>query len=197
MKQGVVSVFAAFVCGGLLDASAVESFSVSCRQREIPEAGYVKEMVINADQLELSFIPPVYWRTASEANGLRWTWASRDSTALLSLSVRVDPKQTAVPPNVDAMRKVVLDRYPESRVVEQFRCYSAGGQGQTFDLEQPVDLTLKRFIRVAQVQFQGGAVEFTLVTSKTAFPEYRHAMTGLMNSFRVAVPPKKPSVAKK
>jgi hypothetical protein len=101
--------------------------------------------------------------------------------------VRVRPKLEVVDGQTieEAIRKLVLQRFPEGEIVREFAGHTGNGQGTTFELERRFAADLQLTTRVTLVPFEGGIIELELTAASAQFEKCTAAYGCLLTSFRV------------
>ena len=179
---------------------AAENFRLFTQPLLIPERGEVTSYVLLAGTNKFSFLPPPGWHVRPDAAEKTITFMPVDLSASISvkiLSGQPEPtnrqpanSEPASPESLqkgkaDHWRQQLLDRYPGAKIMEEFRCYTRGNEGVSFDLEQLVGHKISTSSRVAVVSFSGGSVEFVLTTATKKFADYNFAFGNLLTSFSI------------
>jgi hypothetical protein len=168
---------------GLGAVAQAETFYLTRRMVEVPEAGRVTNAVLSSSRHELDFLPPQGWKENFDTNNLQLTWTSRDYASLLRLKISPTWPMPEIKP--DALREAAQARHPKARIVEQFTCYTAAGPGIAFDLEETADGQIRTSTRLAFVPYEAGLAEFTFVTPADQFPKGQQLFGQFLNSFHV------------
>jgi hypothetical protein len=172
---------------GLGAVARGETFFLTTRSVEIPEAGRVTNSFLCSSRHELGFLPPRGWKETFDTNNLQLTWTSRDYASLLRL--KISPSWPMSEIKTSELRDAAQARHPKARMVEQFTSYTAGGRGVSFDMEETLEGKSKTWIRLAFVPYEAGLAEFTLVTPTDQFPKSQQTFSQFLNSFHVAARP--------
>jgi hypothetical protein len=163
---------------------AAEPFLWWTRTNHIAERGAVMNTVVCNEHHEFIFQPPSDWKGSAETNEFRMTWLSPDLSTLLRVRIVPTAGQTrsGLP---GEWRQVVRQRFADARIVEEFNCFTAGGTGRAFDLEQGEQGALTTATRFALVPYPAGWVELSLSAPKDGFSSQMQHFTALLNSFQV------------
>ena len=169
---------------GLGGVTHAESFFLATRTRAIPEAGTVTNSVLCSSRHELAFQPPRGWKESFDTNNLQFTWISGDYASMVRL--KISPSWQTPVLNTEELRQTVLERHPKAQIREQFTCYTTGGTGLAFDLEEAGDRQTRTSTRVAFVPSVAGLAEFTLVTPTEQVSKNQLQFSQFLNSFQVS-----------
>jgi hypothetical protein len=85
----------------------------------------------------------------------------------------------------DQLRALIKERYPTTRIRDEFPCFGGGVRGRAFDLVHPRPKGLSTSSRVAFIPFSEGLIEFKLTTPSRQFSDHRLALGNFMTSFRI------------
>jgi len=170
---------------------AEAEFRLFTEVSEIPERGKVTNYVLLMHGRRFSFLPPPRWCVRPDAAGKRVHLLPQDLRAGISFEVVFQEDADIPPLNEQALRQRVLDRYPEAKITNEFRCYTSGAEGTAFDIERLVEHQTPVSSRIAFVRFAGGTVEFELTTDTARFADYHLAFGRLLSSFRIEPAPAK------
>jgi hypothetical protein len=165
-------------------------FQVFTRSLVIPERGPVTSYVVVCASNQFAFLPPPGWLISPDAKERTITLKSRDYSSSLSLKIVPAVQSPSTELKADDLRQLIRDRYPGVRIVREFACHTASGDGLAFDVEQVVQS--KRVIsrRLAFVPVPGGRVEFNLTCSPDKLASLHTTFGNLLTSFRVQPAPK-------
>ena len=163
-----------------------ESWFVATRPIEIPENGYVTNTVVCTPKFEFCFLPPANWSCSVQTNANRLTWIMPDQSAAIHFTFTVQPGGRVTPPRLEDLRLRAQAAAPNSRLVEQFPCYSRTHSGTGFDVEVPARNQFTTMTRFAFIPFEAGLVEFQLATSPAQFVARQLDLGVLLNSFGIA-----------
>ena len=161
-----------------------ENFRLTSRGVEIPEAGYVTNTILSSARHELMFVPPHGWRQSFDTNALLLVWNSGDFAT--EIRMRIAPAWPPPQLKPEDLREKIRRDFPAARLKEEFACYTCGGHGLAFDLDESGRNDLTTRMRVAFVPFGGGTVEFTLITPAQDFARNQLLLGHLLNSFRAS-----------
>lgn len=159
-----------------------ESVFISTRGVEIPEAGFVTNTVLCTARHELTFLPPRDWKENFDTNALTFVWSSADYATELRLRIVAAVQPAELKP--EELREKVRRDFPKARVKEEFPCYTGSGRGLAFDLEESGAQGLATARRMGFVSFEGGMIEFTLVTPADQLQKHHLLFGHFLNSFR-------------
>ncbi|MHB8521766.1 MAG: hypothetical protein ACYDH9_13535 [Limisphaerales bacterium] len=164
---------------------AAEGFVVYPRPMELPEQGSVTSYVVETDGHQFVFLPVRKWHLESHAAEKRVAFLARDLSTSISFYIR--SKKSDVLPRLESapLRQFIGEQYPKATIVAEFSCFSDGGRGLSFDLEQTVHKGLNTTTRLAFIPYPDGIVEFNLTTATEKFPKYKLALGNLLTSFRI------------
>lgn len=83
-----------------------------------------------------------------------------------------------------ACRQLVLERYPNAKILDEFSQSAASHSGPAFDLQWTNSARITQFTRVAFIPTAAGVLEFTLVTNAGKFTEGQYFLNSVMLTFR-------------
>jgi hypothetical protein len=159
-----------------------ESVFITTRGVEIPEAGFVTNTVLHTTRHELTFLPPRNWKENFDTNSLTFVWSSGDYTTELRLRIAAALNPAELKP--DELREKIRRDFPQARLKEEFPCYTSTGRGLAFDLEESGPQGLVTATRMGFVPFEGGMLEFKLVTPADQLQQNHLLFGHFLNSFR-------------
>jgi hypothetical protein len=179
----------------LAATQAADDFRLREKVENLPEIGEVRRSILTSDDREFSFVRPAGWSLKLDAGARKATFQSRDFGSTIVMQLTPENRAAA---KSDEWRRQVTERFPEAHLDEMFPCYTDGLQGQAFDLREERGQNLVVCYRVAFVPFEGGTMEFTLITSSRMAPLARHAFGVFLTSLKTdSVPTAAGKVAQK
>jgi hypothetical protein len=81
-------------------------------------------------------------------------------------------------------REVVLARYPNAKILDEFTQRAANHSGPAFDVQWTNSAHITQFTRVAFIPSAAGVLEFSLVSNAGKFTEGQYFLSYVMLSFR-------------
>ena len=164
---------------------AEEEFRLLTEALEIPERGVVTVYVLLAEGHRFSFLPPARWSVRPDAPKKAVHLLPEDLRAGISFKIQAGRRVTS---GAVEVREQLLERYPQARISDEFKCYAGGSEGVAFDIERLVGQETSASSRLAFVAFKGGTVEFELTANTSRFADYHLSFGRLLSSFRIDPP---------
>jgi hypothetical protein len=165
--------------------SAKPAFDLQASEQTIPGAGNILRCYLTTETHRFSFVMPPGMRSTADPERRTISLTSSDFTCAMEVEI-VEPKGQSVPSvQAEALRHVVLRRFPGGRILGEFTASAAGRGGPGFDVERTLELNSNLRARIAFVPFSGGLLEFKLTTTPEKFPAFQHRFNQWMLSFRV------------
>lgn len=184
MNTSLFSVFLVLSLA-LNSSSAADSFQIRERTEVLPEVGTLRCSVLSLDAWEFSFLRPNGWAVQTDAETKKITFCASDYSATLIMQVRPDNPALRSRNASAELKRQVIDKHPAAKIDETFPCYTGNLQGQAFDLQEKVGNNVSAHYRVAFVAFEGGSIEFTLITSATSLTKSRQSFDAFVSSVHV------------
>ncbi|PYL01532.1 MAG: hypothetical protein DME19_01345 [Verrucomicrobia bacterium] len=167
---------------------AEEEFRLVTETLEIPERGVVTVYVLLAEGHRFSFLPPTRWSVRPDAPKKAVHLLPEDLRAGISFKIQAGQNGAKPELNPRQLREQLLERYPQARISDEFKCYAGGSEGVAFDIERMVGQETSASSRLAFVAFKGGTVEFELTANTSRFADYHLSFGRLLSSFRIDPP---------
>ena len=148
---------------------------------EIPERGEVPGYLCVLGTNKFSFIGPSGWKPEARLDRREVVFISPELDASLTFKVR-EGAEVSVGAEAQAQ---VLQRFPNSTIVDEFNCYAANQTNPGYVLEQKAADKGKVKIRYGMVSVPGGSAEFILRAPAIRMPDLRLVYGRFLASFRV------------
>lgn len=167
-----------------------QTFQVTTTRHELEGVGYYFRAVAAIGTNQFVFIVPKgYFIRVDEPNRLVRAVEREDkcsiSVQLITLPTNAVDKAT-LDLKPDAFRELLLQQYPNARVLETLSLSAGGTTGPAFDFAWRNEAGFELHNRVAFIPTVAGVVEFNLLTSAALREESSHALNHLMLTFRIA-----------
>ncbi len=154
-------------------------------QHSTPHAGEVTRGILTAATHQFSFVVPEGFRRQIDLKDKSIFLTSTSRTASLTAKIC----ETAVDGSADlkpeSVRQRVLDRYQNSRIVEEFNASIESMSGPAFEIEWPGQ-ACKMSSRVAFIPYPGGHIEVTVQSPSAEFRSYDAALFRFLISVRTS-----------
>ena len=171
-------------------ATNAASFRLAVTRHELEGLGHYFRAVATVGTNQFAFVVPKgYSMRADEANR-QLRAVERDDKCAITVRLvgtptnAVDKASGGLKPEV--FRELVLQRFPNGRILEEISLTAAGRAGPAFDLAWKSEAGLTLQSRLAFIPSPAGIIEFHLLTSATEVQEFRYALNSLMLTLRVA-----------
>lgn len=138
--------------------SAADTPRMFATRVEIPERGEVPGYLCVLGTNKFSFISPAGWKPEAKLDRREVVFISPDLGASLTLKI-IENGQWL---RGSETRSNLLERFPNTRVVEKFNCYAANQKGRGYVLEQAAAEKARVKIRYGIIPVPGGTAEFIL-----------------------------------
>lgn len=159
--------------------------SIGTRNETIPENGTVTYTVVKTGQNDLSFLPPPGWKAEADAKANTLTWTSPDYLSMIRLKIS-EGEGDAIPKlNADELRQTISQELENSKITEEFPCYTSGSTGLAFDSERAVGDKFLVKSRIAFIPVPGGFARITLTAPREEFRTRQMDFSRFLNSFRI------------
>ena len=133
-------------------------------------------------------VPKGYFIRADEANR-QLRAVERDDKCSITVRLFTAPTnavdQATGTLKAEAFREVVLQRFTNSRILEEFTLTAGGRAGPAFDLAWKNEAGLTLQSRIAFIPTVAGVMEFHLLTTGAEMKEFKYALNTLMLTVRV------------
>ena len=149
---------------------------------EIPERGEVPGYLCVLGTNKFSFIAPTGWKPEARLDRREIVFISPELDASLTFKVHEGPE---VPGDSKNVREQVLQRFPNSTIVDEFNCYAADQTGRGYILDQKAADKAKVKIRYGVITVPGGTAEFILRAPAVRMPDLHLLYGRFLASFRV------------
>lgn len=183
------TIFSAAILCFVLASSSVNAetiFRLSTRNEPIPENGVVAYTVLRADENEFAFLPPPQWKLEVDQKKSSLSWTSPDFRSLIQIQIQVNAgtSNNAAKLNSEELKAALVARHKQTKILEQFPCYTSGLSGIAFDWERSGEGGFIIRHRSAFIPIAGGYAELTLATPSDQFEKRHMDLMRLLNSFR-------------
>jgi hypothetical protein len=168
-------------------ASEIEKPKLAGRfyQHSTPHVGEVTRGILTAATNQFSFVVPDGFRRQIDIKDKSMSLTSTSLTASLTAKIceTVVDGQADLKP--DSVRPLVLGRYQNSRIIEEFNASIESMSGPAFEIEWPGQ-TCKMSSRVAFIPYPGGHIEVTVQSPTAEFRSYDAALFRFLISVRTS-----------
>lgn len=187
----------AFTALAAVAASATESATnklhvVTTKEAMLGRDPITRAYVTSATKKFTFIVPSGFRLDASKGDELILT--SADYASCITLRV-VGRNGGDAPPTENSFRSLVLNRYSETEIVEEFSLSAAGFSGPAFDVRGKTSEGLTRACRVSFIPCGGQTLEFGVVSASNKFNSATAELQSVMLTFRVGEANAKPEVA--
>ena len=179
---GLVCSFIALRCG-VTPLQADGQFRLFTRPLEIPERGTVTSYVLQSAEGEFQFLPPSNWVVQENAATRSVVVMARDLTTSISFRIVEAGSEWEGQADTNRWRNAISEKFPEARILAEFRCYTGSGEGSAFDLERKAANKSKVRTRFAFVPLEAGTVEFNLTAAAGDFDNLQWVFGNMLTSF--------------
>ena len=158
---------------------------------EISERGRVPRSIFSLDDLAFSLIVPSTWRlTRMDSEQQLVAYSLPKLHAHLQVEFDESTPQVLSPA---ALSRELLNQIPNSRLIDQTKCFAAGAEGVQLEIEFTAASGERYRKRVGYFYSGGQRFEISLMAPAPAFEKIHSGWTSVLNSFRsetsAAVPP--------
>ncbi len=173
-----------FLCAALAGRGGGR-FELSVTKRVLPEMGTVTRCLLSTEKGTYGFMPPHSWRIEVDSGEKRVNMTSQDST-LITIRSLDDAAGSGGSKSAEWMRDLVMNRYPDGKIVEDFACFTEGAAGRAFDIELNTSIGTKLLSRLVFVPINGETIEFHLTAHTSTFRSDAVTLSSLLTSFELA-----------
>lgn len=165
-------------------ALAGGGFSLREHKVHAPEMGEILTYILVSQSVEYSFVPPFEWRVMAEPERQRVMLTSKDRAASISMAFVAPNPALSKDAALEMLRPQILSRFPQSRIIAEFPCYTGSYAGRGFDVEWTGPGEVGMSARVALFAAADSTIEFTLNTMTSRFRKAQSVLGGLLTSFQ-------------
>jgi hypothetical protein len=158
------------------------AFRASLRSEEVIGSEAVKRAYVTLGTNEFAFVVPKGYRMDASIPE-KITLIKDDYACSISLHFASAKSNGAAQPQADTVRQTVLERYPSTKIRDEFSQTAAGSRGPAFDLQFPNAAGALQFARVVFIPYANGVIEFTLLSNPDQFAIGQYAFDTLLLTF--------------
>ena len=166
--------------------AAQDSVSLRFTQEALEEGGTINIGILSVGRRAYRFFAPSDWRIEQESAGgaVKATAADGSIMRIRFPENKRSGSEARIPGEL--LRERVLRQFTNGRVVQEFACFSEGGEGRGCDVEWTAESGTGIKTRLAVLDVKGAEVEFSLTTSPDKFERHVAGFVVLLNSFQPA-----------
>lgn len=150
-----------------------------------PFNGEITRGIIIAETNQFSFVVPAGFRQQIDAAAKKVTLTSTNYACAIIAAIHESATEGAANLKPDSLRQLLLARYKDARIVDEFTASIESMSGPAFEVEWVNDLTLIS-TRVAFIPYPGGHLEVTLQAPTKKIRAYDQSLFQLLLSFRTS-----------
>jgi hypothetical protein len=154
-------------------------------QHSTPHVGEVTRGILTAATNQFSFVVPEGFRRRIDIKDKSICLTSASLTASLTAKICETVVDGQVDLKPESVRQLVLGRYQNSRIVEEFNASIESMTGPAFEIEW-AGQACKMSSRVAFVPYPGGHIEVTVQSPTAEFRSYDAALFRFLISVRTS-----------
>ena len=150
-----------------------------------PFAGEITRGIIVAETNQFSFVVPPGFRRQFDAAAKKISLTSTSYTCSITAILHESAIEGKADLKPDSVRQLLISRYKNARVVDEFNASIESMSGPAFELEWPAESGLMS-TRAAFVPYPGGHIEVTVQAPASEFRAYDQSLFQLLMSFRTS-----------
>lgn len=172
---------------GVLSTAALQAvprFELGLRLVEAPEMGTITNRLIHTDSGTFAFMAPPLWRMDAIPGEAQVSFRTSDYSRI---SIRLD-EQRLEPNQVlsrEALRTRLLQRLPESRLLDEGTLHSEAESGPWFEVAWRDPVAGPQHARMAYIAFDRTVFEFSLLGPPDQLRRCTSTFQDLVTSFQV------------
>ncbi len=150
-----------------------------------PFAGEITRGIIVAETNQFSFVVPTGFRNKFDAAAKKVSLISTSYTCAITATIHEAAIEGKADLKTESIRQLILNRYKDAVVVDEFNASIESMSGPAFEVEWPTEAG-KMSARTAFIPYPGGHFEVIVQSPTKEFRSYDQALFQLLMSIRTS-----------